>query len=110
METAGRVLRHRAAGGVRIRPHAFPVIPQARTRRPKAVEFLAAANTMSHGHRAVEATAKCRDAGRIQECTQLEPLTTGLRSCCYCQQPPSTGAIAHAPRHLAPTKSTRRTN
>ena len=27
----------------------------------------------------METTAKCRDTGRIQECTQLEPLTTGLK-------------------------------
>ena len=47
-----------------------------------------------------KATAKYRDAGRIQECTQLEPLTTGLgtvnitdspanRSNCTRSAPPS---------------------
>ena len=46
--------------------------------------FLTAAKIVGHGHLAPAVCwtviAKCRDAGRIQECAQLEPLTTGLQA------------------------------
>jgi len=50
----------------------------------QTVWFLTAAKIVGHGHLAPAVCwtviAKCRDAGRIQECAQLEPLTTGLQA------------------------------
>jgi len=49
--------------------------------RRKPAVFRTAAKMIGREYRAEESTAKYRDAGQIQERTQLEPLTTGLGDC-----------------------------